>query len=76
MSSEQQIVPKYKFPHEETYINDNTSKYLTDPEDNSVIYPYLSVFASSRGIDNVFVRMDSIKQYDAMFGNTDYRKYG
>lgn len=76
MSSEQQIVPKFTFPHEETYINDNTSTYLTDPVSDTVIYPYLSVFASSRGIDNTFVRMDSVKEYDVMFGNTDYRKYG
>ena len=76
MSSAQQIVPKYTFPHEETYINDNTSKYLTDPVNNSVVYPYLSVFASSRGIDNTLVRMDSLAQYDRMYGKTDYRKYG
>lgn len=76
MSSAQQIVPKYTFPHEETYINDNTSKYLTDPENNTVVYPYLSVFASSRGIDNTLVRMDSLPQYDTMYGKTDYRKYG
>ena len=76
MSSAQQIVPKYTFPHEETYINDNTSKYLTDPVNDSVVYPYLSVFASSRGIDNTLVRMDSLAQYDRMYGKTDYRKYG
>lgn len=76
MSSAQQIVPKYTFPHEETYINDNTSKYLTDPVNNTVVYPYLSVFASSRGIDNTFVQMDSLPQYDTMYGKTDYRKYG
>lgn len=76
MSSAQQIVPKYTFPHEETYINDNTSKYLTDPVNNTVVYPYLSVFASSRGIDNTLVRMDSLPQYDTMYGKTDYRKYG
>ena len=76
MASNQQIVPKYTFPHEETYINDNTDRILTDPVANTVVYPYLSVFASSRGIDNKFVRMDTDKQYVKMFGKTDYRKYG
>ena len=76
MASTQQIVPKFTFPHEETYINDNTDRILTDPTNDSVVYPYLSVFASSRGIDNKFVRMDTLKQYQTMFGKTDYRKYG
>ena len=76
MASNQQIVPKFMFPYEETYINDNTDRTLTDPANDSTVYPYLSVFASSRGIDNKFVRMDTLKQYETMFGKTDYRKYG
>lgn len=76
MASNQQIVPKYTFPHEETYINDNTDRILTDPVSDTVVYPYLSVFASGRGIDNKFVRMDTLKQYEKMYGKTDYRKYG
>ena len=76
MASTTQIIPKFTFPHEETYIHDNTDRILTDPVYETVVYPYLSVFASDRGIDNTFVRMDTLKQYETMFGKTNYRKYG
>jgi hypothetical protein len=76
MPSLVQIVPKNTFPHEETYINDNTSGALSDVSSSTVVYPYLSVFAAERGIDRKFVKITSSKNWTAMFGKTNYRKYG
>jgi hypothetical protein len=76
MPSDVQIVPKWSFPHEETYINDNTSGSLTDIDTSTVIYPYMFVFGADRGIDNKFVKITSSKKWTSMFGKTNYKKYG
>lgn len=75
MPQELQIVPKWLQPHVMTVINDNTQ---FDDEaqvvDNNV--KFLSVFRSSQGIDNVFIKKDSLKDFVRTYGQEDYRKYG
>ena len=76
MPRKEQIVSQYTFPHEETYINDNTSGDYDELVDNSVKYPYLSVFASAKGIDGKLVKITSTQKYYTVFGKTNYKKYG
>ena len=76
MPRKEQIVSQYTFPHEETYINDNTSGDYDELVDNSVKYPYLSVFASAKGIDGKLVKITSTRKYYTVFGKTNYKKYG
>ena len=76
MPSDVQIVPKYTFPHEEVYVHDNTSGALEDPVSTAVVYPYLAVFASDRGIDGKLINITSLPKYYKMFGKTNFKKYG
>ena len=76
MPSSVQIVPKYANPHEETYINDNTRDPLPEEEVETVEYPYMAVFASSRGIDNKFIKITSSDDYERMYGETNFKRYG
>lgn len=76
MPQETQIVPKWRHPHVETHINDNTFVEDTaySEDDNSI--KFLSVFTSSKGIDNVLVKKKSLKSFKRTFGETDYKKHG
>lgn len=76
MPRTQQIVPQYSYPHEEVYINDNSAQSLDDASASAVIYPYICVFASAKGIDNKLVNIKKLSTYHAMFGETNFKKYG
>lgn len=71
-----QIVPQYSYPHEEVYINDNSAQSLDDSTSSAVIYPYICVFASGKGIDNKLVNIKNLATYRSMFGATNFKKYG
>lgn len=75
MPQELQIVPRWLQPHVMTVINDNTQ---FDDEaqvtDNNI--KFLSIFRSSQGIDNVFIKKDSLKDFTRTYGHEDFRKYG
>lgn len=76
MPRTQQIVPQNSYPHEEVYINDNSAQSLDELASNTVVYPYICVFAGPKGIDNKLVNIDSLSTYHAMFGQTNFKKYG
>lgn len=73
-----QIVPRYSFPYVETVVNNNTVQ--TDDDLGNVtsepINRYLVVFASSKGIDNKIVEIDSLSQLNKTFGYSNFKKYG
>lgn len=74
-----QIVPKYTYPHVETYINDNTEVDLTENPVNSSMattYNYLSVFTSERGIDNKLVNITNKSEFTRIFGSSNFKLYG
>ena len=76
MPQEVQIVPRYKHSHVETYINDYTSfndEVLAPADDN---FKFVSVFRSSQGIDNVFVKKTELSDFKKTYGKSDYAKYG
>lgn len=76
MPRTQQIVPQNSYPHEEVYINDNSAQNLDELASNTVVYPYICVFAGPKGIDNKLVNIDNLSTYHAMFGQTNFKKYG
>lgn len=76
MPSSKQIVPQYTYPHEEVYITNNSGQDLTIDTDRPVVYPYLCVFASGKGIDNKIVEINSLNAYHDIFGKANFRKYG
>ena len=71
-----QIVPKYTFPHEEVYINDNSAQDLTEPTPQVTDYPYICVFCGPKGIDNKLVNIRSLADHRKTFGTTNFAKYG
>lgn len=76
MPREKQIIPKYTYPHEETYINDNSAVNFTNDVSDDMTLKYLAVFASGRGKDNTLIYIPSLTDYQRMFGKTNYAKYG
>lgn len=76
MPRTEQIVPQYSYPHEEVYVNDNSAQSLDDTNTSAVIYPYICVFASGKGIDNKLVNIKNLNTYRSMFGATNFKKYG
>lgn len=76
MASSVQIVPKWHFPHVETYVYDNTE--VTDTQnvtvDDSV--KTIHVFRSSKGIDNKVIKKTNTDDFESTWGKTDYKKYG
>lgn len=75
-----QIIPKYSFPHSETYINDYTIR--TDDTANastssSTITYSLHVFPSPSGPDRVMTTINGgLAQFRSIFGTGDGKKYG
>ena len=78
MARNTQIVPKYSFPHVETYINDYTlvdNVDVTDTEaDNSVVEAY--AITAEKGIDNTWIRKNTRSAAVATFGESNFKKYG
>ena len=76
MPREKQIIPKYTYPHEEIIVNDYSSTSIHEVAVDANVLKYLSVFASSRGIDRKLVYIDSLKAYYNMFGKTNFARFG
>ena len=76
MASSTQIIPQWDFPHEELYLNDNTSGEFVEETVPEVYYTYLAVFAGPKGPDRKLVRIDGLKQHRITFGRTNFKKYG
>ena len=76
MAQETQIVPKFLHSHVETYINDYTqfNEEVSTPVDTNS--KFISVFRSSKGIDNVFVKKNDLSDFTKTYGKSDYNKYG
>ena len=68
-----QIVPKWLFPHDEVYINDNT-EYQEYTSDNTGLR-YYCVFASSKGRDKL-LKFKNWTQWVREFGLPNFRLYG
>lgn len=69
-----QIIPVYKHPHEEVYINDN-SQYTDETADNMGL-TFLNVFASSKGVDRQLKYFNNFSKWVTEYGLPNYRKYG
>ena len=72
-----QIIPKWTFPHVETYINDYT--FVTDDEvaatvDTSV--KEVLAFISGKGIDNTWIKKSSRESAVKTFGESNFKLYG
>lgn len=72
-----QIIPKWTFPHIETYFNDYT--FLPDDEvpatDDTYVKECLAVRAG-RGIDNTWVKKSSRESAVKTFGESNFKLYG
>lgn len=76
MASTTQIIPKWQYPHYETYINDNTvwtNDSATEVDDSVKL---LCFFTSGKGIDNKIVKKTSLKSFTDTFGKSNPKKYG
>ena len=72
-----QIVPKYKYPHIEVYINDYTEiadTTVTTEEDTTI--KFLFAINAPSGIDNRWVKKTTRSSAEATFGKSDLKKYG
>lgn len=76
MPREKQIIPKYTYPHEEVYINDNSSVDISDVVSDASTLKYLAVFASAKGTDGKLIYIDSLDKYYQMYGKTSFARYG
>lgn len=76
MPREKQIIPKWTYPHEEVYINDNSAVSLDEATTDASTLKYLAVFASQKGIDGKLIDIDSLTNYYRMFGKTNFARYG
>ena len=72
-----QIIPKWTFPHVETYINDYT--FVTDdtaPETVDTSVKEVLAFISSKGIDNTWIKKSSRESASKTFGKSNFKLYG
>lgn len=69
-----QIIPKYKHPHEEVYINDNTAR--TDYAVDNTGSVFLHVFASRSGRDRKLLPFNNLSDFINEFDVPNYRLYG
>lgn len=74
-----QVIPYYSHPHVHTVINDNSfyEETVTEPQSaDNLPFATCIVTGADTGIDNKFVRLDSLKTKQKLFGQGDYLKYG
>ena len=57
-----QIIPEHVYPHQATYINDNTEVSRTYSTSSSDVTALLCVFASPKGRDNKVLTIDNGSQ--------------
>lgn len=79
MAQSVQIVPKYAFPHVETYVND----YTVWEEDSSASavsenekINMIAVFTSDKGEDNKFIKKETLKDFRDSYGKSNFRVHG
>lgn len=77
MPQSTQIIPKWKHPHVDTYINDNT----LIPDDGYVIEDFngvgtLILTTADRGRDNELIDIRSVGQMVEEFGRPNMKKHG
>lgn len=74
-----QIVPFYAHPHVHSVIFDNTQydeTVATVPDPTDLPYATVAVTGADKGIDNVFVKLSEKKVKEALFGKSNFQKYG
>ena len=69
-----QLIPKWRHPSETTFIFDNTvvqdTEYL-----NTEMVSFITVFSSSKGIDNKLLKKESLYSFVEEYGYPDFRFY-
>ena len=75
MAQTGQRIPEYSYPHQETYINDNTVRE-SSVGDQEYDLKCMNVFVSSRGIDNQFIEKKSYTSYLSEYGTPNMELYG
>lgn len=73
-----QIIPYYSQPHVYTVIRNNTYyDENTSPADTAELpFSTCVVTGADSGIDNTFVRLTNLSTKKAIFGQSNYKKYG
>lgn len=75
-----QIVPDYSYPYVKTVLNDNTIRDKSDIDaiSNSTVenLNYISVFASSKGVDNKLIRKSALSSFHSTYGYSNYKLFG
>ena len=72
-----QIIPEHVYPHQATYINDNTEVSRTYSASSSEVTALLCVFASPKGRDNKVLTIDNGSQgFVNEFGIGPFSLYG
>lgn len=78
MAQDTQIVPKWNFPHVQSYFNDyteiSTSENNVTPTNTSP--HFIAVFAAGEGIDNTFFEVNTANRLRNICGPRDFDKYG
>ena len=78
MAQDTQIVPKWTFPHVQSYFNDYTEITTND----IVVTPtnpsphFIAVFTAGEGIDNTFFEVNTAAGLKNICGPRDFDKYG
>ena len=76
MAQTVQIVPRYLHSHVETVINDYTTFDDTPPVEVDDSVKFLAVFMGPQGIDNTLVKVKNTKDFETIFGRSNYALYG
>ena len=79
MASSIQIIPFYAQPHVHTVIHDHTwyDETVASPRDlDDLPFATCVVTGADSGIDNTFVRINTLGTKQAIFGKGNYEKYG
>ena len=78
MAQDTQIVPKWNFPHVQSYFNDyteiSTSENNVTPTNTSP--HFIAVFTAGEGIDNTFFEVNTANRLRNICGPRDFDKYG
>lgn len=72
-----QIVPRFSFPHIESYVNDYT-QVANDEQVNAVDVSVIEAYAvrAPKGVDNRWIRKTNKADAIKTFGDSNFKKYG
>ena len=78
MDENVQIIPFYAHPHVFVVINDNTfyDEAVSTPQEETMPYSTCVVTGADSGRDNTFIRCDDLTKKRAIFGSSNFSKYG